>query len=122
MRACPRTALFLKRRGAGVTVSQAVLTTPAYVAEMVTMVEAATALVLTVKVAVVAPPAIVTLEGLWPPVATAGEHELHTTCANWAAQRHRAGKRTAALERLGLSEERGFESAEDYCSKIKREA
>jgi hypothetical protein len=43
MTACPCTALFLKRGGAGVTVSEAVLITPPYVAEMVTVVEAATA-------------------------------------------------------------------------------
>jgi hypothetical protein len=43
MRVCPCTALSLKRGGAGVTVSEAVLITPPYVAEMVTVVEAATA-------------------------------------------------------------------------------
>jgi hypothetical protein len=44
-------------------VSEAVLVTPAYDAEMVTGVEAVTALVLTVKVALVAPAATVTLVG-----------------------------------------------------------
>jgi hypothetical protein len=44
-------------------VSDAVLVTPAYDAEMVTGVEAVTALVLTVKVAPVAPAATVTLGG-----------------------------------------------------------
>jgi hypothetical protein len=43
MRVCPCTALFLKRGGAGVTVSGAVLITPPYVTEMVTVVEAAIA-------------------------------------------------------------------------------
>jgi hypothetical protein len=36
MTACPCTALFLKRGGADVSVSEAVLITPPYVAEMVT--------------------------------------------------------------------------------------
>jgi hypothetical protein len=43
MRVCPWIALFLKRGGAGVSVSEAVLITPPYVAEMVAVVEAATA-------------------------------------------------------------------------------
>ncbi len=42
---------------------EAVLVTPAYDAEMVTGVEAVTALVVTVKVALVAPAATVTLAG-----------------------------------------------------------
>jgi len=41
MRACPCAALFLKRGGSGVTVSEAVLITPPYVAE--TVVEVGTA-------------------------------------------------------------------------------
>src|SRR5437879_2511386 len=49
--------------GAGVSVSEVDLVVPLKVAEMVTAVEAATALVLTVKVALVAPAATVTLEG-----------------------------------------------------------
>jgi hypothetical protein len=43
MRVCPCTALFLKRGGAGFSVSEAVLITAPFVAEMVTVVEAATA-------------------------------------------------------------------------------
>src|SRR6266850_6812332 len=49
--------------GAGVTVSEADLVAPLKVAEMATVADAATALVLTVKVALVAPAATVTLEG-----------------------------------------------------------
>jgi len=49
--------------GAGVTVSETDLVTPPYAAEMLTVVDAATALVLTVNVALVAPAATVTLEG-----------------------------------------------------------
>ena len=49
--------------GAGVTVSEADLLAPLYVPEMLTVVDAATALVLTVNVALVAPAATVTLEG-----------------------------------------------------------
>jgi hypothetical protein len=49
--------------GAGVAVSEADLLAPPYVPEMVTVVDAATALVLTVNVALVAPAATVTLEG-----------------------------------------------------------
>ena len=49
--------------GAGVTVSEAVLVTPAWAAEKVTAVDEATALVLTINVAVVAPAATVTPEG-----------------------------------------------------------
>jgi len=49
--------------GAGVTVSGADLVAPLKDAEMVTAVDEATALVLTVKVALVAPAATVTLEG-----------------------------------------------------------
>ena len=41
MRVCPCAALFLKRGGSGVTVSEAVLITPPYVAE--TVVEVGTA-------------------------------------------------------------------------------
>jgi len=48
-------------RACGSTVSEAVLVTPAYDAEMVTGVDAVTALVLTVNVALLAPAAIVTL-------------------------------------------------------------
>jgi len=47
----------------GVTVSEAVLVTPAYDAEIVTGVDAVTALVLTVNVALLAPAATVTLAG-----------------------------------------------------------
>ncbi len=47
----------------GSTVSEAVLVTPAYDAEMVTGVDAVTALVLTVNVALLAPAATVTLAG-----------------------------------------------------------
>ncbi len=50
-------------RACGSTVSEAVLVTPAYDAEMVTGVDAVTALVLTVNVALLAPAAIVTLAG-----------------------------------------------------------
>jgi hypothetical protein len=49
--------------GAGVTVSEADLVAPLYVPEMLTVVDAATALMLTVNVALVAPAATVTLEG-----------------------------------------------------------
>src|SRR5437879_5040287 len=49
--------------GAGVTVSEADLVTPLYIPEMVTVVDAATALVLTVNVALVAPATTVTLDG-----------------------------------------------------------
>ena len=49
--------------GAGVTVSEADLVTPPYAAEILTVVDAATALVLTVNVALVAPAATVTLDG-----------------------------------------------------------
>ena len=49
--------------GAGVTVSDADLVAPLKEAEMVAVVEAATALVLTVNVALLAPAATVTLEG-----------------------------------------------------------
>jgi hypothetical protein len=49
--------------GCGVTVSEAVLVTPAYNAEMVTGVEAATAKVVTVNVALVVPAGTVTLAG-----------------------------------------------------------
>src|SRR6267154_5508234 len=49
--------------GTGVTVSEADLVTPLYVPEMVTVVDAATALVLTVNVALVAPATTVTLDG-----------------------------------------------------------
>jgi len=48
--------------GAGVTVSEAVLVMPAWDAETVTSVDVATALVLTVKVALVAPAETVTVE------------------------------------------------------------
>src|SRR5258705_481115 len=47
--------------GAGVTVSDADLVTPLYIPEMLTVVDPATALVLIVNVALVAPAAIVTL-------------------------------------------------------------
>jgi len=50
-------------RACGSTVSEAVLVTPAYDAEIVTGVDAVTALVLTVNVALLAPAAIVTLAG-----------------------------------------------------------
>jgi len=50
-------------RACGSTVSEAVLVTPAYDAEMVTGVDAVTALVLTVNVALLAPAATVTLAG-----------------------------------------------------------
>src|SRR6266403_120634 len=50
-------------RACGSTVSEAVMVTPAYDAEMVTGVDAVTALVLTVNVALLAPAAIVTLAG-----------------------------------------------------------
>src|SRR5467141_3590883 len=50
--------------GTGVTVSDADLVTPLYIPEMVTVVDAATALVLTVNVALVAPAATVTLDGV----------------------------------------------------------
>src|SRR5467141_2360713 len=50
-------------RACGSTVSEAVLVTPAYDAEMVTGVDAVTALVLTVNVPLLAPAAIVTLAG-----------------------------------------------------------
>jgi hypothetical protein len=49
--------------GTGCTVSEAVRLTPPYAPEMVTAVDAATALVLTVNVALVAPAATVTLAG-----------------------------------------------------------
>jgi hypothetical protein len=49
--------------GGGVTVSEADLLTPPYDAEMVTVVDAVTGLVLAVKVAVVAPAGTATLEG-----------------------------------------------------------
>lgn len=49
--------------GAGVTVSEADLVTPPYVPEMLTVVDAATAFVLTINVALVAPAATVTLDG-----------------------------------------------------------
>ena len=49
--------------------SEAVLVTPAYDAEMVTGVETVTALVLTVNVALLAPAAIVTLAGTVAAVA-----------------------------------------------------
>jgi hypothetical protein len=51
-------------RRTGVTVSEADRVTPPYVPEMVTVVETITALVLTVNVAVVAPAATVTLDGV----------------------------------------------------------
>ena len=47
----------------GATLSEAILVTPAYIAEMVTAVELVTALVLTVNVALLAPAATVTLAG-----------------------------------------------------------
>src|SRR6266480_1176272 len=50
-------------RAGGTTVSEAVLVTPAYDAEMVTGVDAVTVLVLTVNVALLAPAATVTLAG-----------------------------------------------------------
>jgi len=50
--------------GAGVTVSDADLVTPLYIPEMLTVVDPATALVLIVNVALVAPAAIVTLDGV----------------------------------------------------------
>src|SRR6266550_6007268 len=50
-------------RGGGVTVSEADVLTPPYVAEMVTGVDAATALVLIVKFALLLPAGTVTLEG-----------------------------------------------------------
>jgi hypothetical protein len=50
---------------AGVTVSEADRVAPLLVAEMVAVVDAATALVLTVNVVVVAPAATVTLDGTW---------------------------------------------------------
>jgi len=49
--------------GAGVTVSEADVVAPLKVAEMATVADAATALVLTVKVALMAPAATVTLDG-----------------------------------------------------------
>ncbi len=64
--------------GAGFTVSEAVLVTPAKVAEIVTVVDSLTALVLTVNVALVAPAATVTLEGT---VATDVSLLESATCA-----------------------------------------
>src|SRR2546425_5228634 len=64
--------------GAGVTVSETDLVTPPYAAEMLTVVDAATALVLTVNVALVAPAATVTLEGT---VATDVSLLESATCA-----------------------------------------
>jgi hypothetical protein len=49
--------------GAGVTVSEAILVTPAKDAEMVAVVDAVTALVFTMKVALAVPAGTVTLEG-----------------------------------------------------------
>ena len=56
-------------RACGTTVSEAVLVTPAYDAEMVTGVDVVTALVLTVNVALLAPAATVTLAGTVAAVA-----------------------------------------------------
>jgi len=64
--------------GTGCTASEAVLLTPPYVAEMVTAVDAATALVLTVKAALVAPATTVTLAGTRPAVVLLLES---ATCA-----------------------------------------
>jgi len=61
----------------GFTVSEAVLVTPEYDAEMVTGVEAVTALVVTVKLALLAPAATVTLAGT-PPAPLSLES---STCA-----------------------------------------
>jgi hypothetical protein len=64
--------------GAGVTVREADLVAPPYAAEMLTVVDAATALVVTVKVALVAPAANVTLDGT---LATAVLLLESATCA-----------------------------------------
>src|SRR2546425_3726749 len=64
-------------RACGSTVSEAVLVTPAYDAEMVTGVDAVTALVLTVNVALLAPATTVTLAG----TLAATLSLLSSTCA-----------------------------------------
>ena len=72
--------------------SEADLVTPLQAAEMVTVVEAATALVLTVNAALIAPAATVTLDGTLAAVVAA--RERHHCSAGWSgsAQRHRAGR------------------------------
>ena len=64
--------------GTGCTVSEEALLTPPYAPVMVTTVDAATALVLTVNVALVAPAATVTLAGTWATVVLLLES---VTCA-----------------------------------------
>src|SRR3989442_5390164 len=73
-----------ERRAAGFTVSVAVRVTPLYTAEMVTGVDAATALVVTVNVVLVAPAGTVTLAGT---VAAAVLLLVTATCAPPAAAR-----------------------------------
>src|SRR6476646_5695580 len=41
------------------------------------------------------------------------------TCANWTAQRHRAGGRTPARHAQEAKQGEKFACGEDYCSKIK---
>jgi len=73
--------------GAGVTVSEAVLVMPAWDAETVTSVDVATALVLTVKVALVAPAETVTVEDtLAGRCVVAGKCDLYATCGSRPAQ------------------------------------
>jgi len=113
--------------GAGVTVSEADLVTPLYIPEMVTVVDAATALVLTVNVALVAPATTVTLDGTlaatvlllesvttappdgaaplnvtvpveeFPPVTLVGFSETEERVTDTGAEEDRSNSRTAGL-------------------------
>ncbi len=112
--------------GAGVTVSEADLVTPLYIPEMVTVVDAATALVLIVNVALVAPAATVTLDGVlavvlllervttappegaaplsvtvpveeFPPVTLVGFTETEERVTDAGAEEDRSNSKTAGL-------------------------
>src|SRR6266850_1425537 len=108
--------------GAAVTVSEAALLTPPYDAEIVTAVDRATLLVLTVNVALVAPAGIATLEGtlaatvlllesvICAPPAGAGPLSVTVPVEEFPPM---------TLVGFSASEERERTGATEDCSKIK---
>ena len=87
--------------------SEAVLVTPAYDAEMVTGVDAVTALVLTVNVALLAPADSHAGRDRCRGRAAAGEGDSRTASECWPAQRHRAsGGLHAASHTRGIQRQR----------------
>ena len=84
------------------------LVAPPYAAEMVTVVDAATPLVLTVKVPVIAPLQPLRWNGTVAAVVLPLESiDLRAACASWTAQRDHAGGRTPRLSRSRGSARRG---------------